>query len=252
MANIIDRTGEINYNTFGSKMIIKEYRKAIDIDVYFPEYDYVKEHVGYNHFIKGYIACPYEKTIFNIGYTGEGKYKVTINGKNTKHYNLWNAMLKRCYSSKFTQQHPTYKECEVCPEWHNFQAFAEWVDRNYYEIEGERMALDKDILCKGNKIYSPNTCMFVPQRINTLFIKCDNSRGDLPVGVFRVNKKYNARCNINGKRKHLGYYNTPEEAFEVYKNFKEKEIKKVAEEYKNVIPQKLYNAMVTYQVDIDD
>ena len=247
-----DRIGEISYNTFGNKMIIKEYRGNKDIDVYFPKYDYVKEHVGYNHFIKGYVACPYEKTIFNIGYIGVGKYKVTINRKSTKHYNLWNAMLKRCYSSKFIEKHPTYELCEVCPEWHNFQAFAEWVDRNYYEVDDEPMDIDKDILIKGNKIYSPDNCVFVPKKINLLFIKSNGNRGDLPVGVSRVNKKYRANCYTNGKRKHLGYYDTKEEAFEVYKNFKEKYIKEVAEEYKDKIPSKLYNAMMMYEVEIDD
>ncbi len=116
------------------------------------------------------------------------------------------------------------------------------------------MDIDKDILCKGNKIYSPDACVVVPQNINKLFTKCNNSRGDLPVGVsyHKLNEKYIARCHVKGKLKHLGYYDSPEEAFYVYKNFKEKYIKEVAEEYKNKIPQKLYDAMVTYKVEIDD
>lgn len=252
MTNIIDRTGEISYNNFGSKIVIKEYRNTDDIDVYFEEYDWIAKNKRYDMFKKGKVKCPYEKTIFNIGYIGEGEYNVSINKKVTKHYKTWNSMLQRCYDHKYIERRPTYIGCKVCPEWHNFQNFAGWFEKNFYQIEGQMMNLDKDILMKGNKIYSPNTCVFVPQTINSLFIKCNKCRGDLPIGVIHRNKKYEAQCGVNGKPKHLGYYNTPEEAFKVYKQYKEDYIKKVAEEYKNVIPSKLYEAMLKYEVEIND
>ena len=219
----------------------------------FPEYDYTKEHVQYNQFIKGTITCGYEPRVYGVGYLAEGKYKPSENGKKTKYYDVWNKMLYRCYSPKYIQKHPTYEHCEVCKEWLNFQVFSDWFQTNYYEIEGQIMNLDKDILCKGNKIYSPQTCIFVPQTINILFIKRDNDRGKFPVGVtYHRNKKYEAQCNMNGKRKYLGNYKSPEEAFYVYKNFKENYIKEVANQYKNVIPQKLYDAMIKYEIEIDD
>lgn len=217
-----------------------------------PEYDWTKEHVQYNTFINGEIKCPYEKRAFNIGYLGEGKYKTTKNGKKTKYYEVWYGMLQRAYDPKYIQKHPTYKGCRVHESWHNFQTFSEWFEKNYYEIKGQRMAIDKDILYKGNKIYSKETCIFVPHLINTLFIKCDTSRGDLPVGVARINKKYMAECNVDKKMKYLGCYDTPEQAFQAYKNFKEKYIKDVAEEYKDQMPTKLYNAMIQYKIEIDD
>lgn len=253
MRYIKDRTGEETTNKFGSKMVITNYRNYNDIDVYFPEYNWTKTNVNYGSFKNGIIVSPYEPRTCGVGYLGEGKYKASENGKSTLYYRMWQDMLKRCYNPKYMETRPTYEKCEVCPEWYNFQVFAEWVDKNYYEIEGEQICLDKDILCKGNKIYSPDTCIFVPNRINCLFIKCDGSRGDLPIGVaYHRNKKYRVHCSVSGKLKYLGCYDTPEEAFQVYKKVKEKDIKKVAEEYKNVIPQKLYEAMLRYEVDIDD
>lgn len=254
MTKIIDRTGEVSYNNFGSKIIIKEYRGSHDIDVYFPEYDYIKKHTTYRCFIEGYIKSPYEPRVFRKGYLGEGEYNTVINGKLTKSYHLWFEMLKRAYSSKYIQRYPTYRGCTVHDSWLNFQVFAEWVDKNYYKIEGEQICLDKDILYKGNKIYSSETCVFVPQSINKLFTKSDKCRGDLPIGVsyYKSNKKYVTHCNMDGKKKHLGYYDSPEQAFEVYKQYKEKEIKKVAEEYKDKIPTKLYKAMINYKIEIDD
>lgn len=252
--NRIDRIGEEKTNSFGSLMRIINYRNNKDIDVYFPEYGWIKEHTMYKCFIKGEIKSPYECRTFEKGYLGEGEYNTVTNRKPTKYYHLWYEMLRRAYDPKYIQKHPTYEGCEVCQEWLNFQVFAEWVNKNYYEIEGEQICLDKDILIKGNKIYSPDTCVFVPQTINKLFTKSDKARGDLPIGVCydKLNKKYKAYCNVNGKHKSLGYYDTKEEAFQVYKNSKEDYIKKVAEEYKEKIPTKLYNAMVSYQVEIND
>ena len=117
------------------------------------------------------------------------------------------------------------------------------------------MHLDKDRLIKGNKIYSPKTCIFVPQTINSLFIKNNSVRGELPIGVSRnkKTKKYASNITIESTCSvFLGYFDTPEEAFYSYKEAKEKEIKRVADEYKDKIPQKLYEAMYNYEVDIND
>ena len=136
MAKKIDRTGEINYNKFGSKMIIIEYRKALDIDVYFPEYDWIFKHAEYKNFKKGNIKCPYEPSVYGVGYLGEGKYKAKENGKFKEEYNIWHNMLRRCYDPKCHKEHPTYKGCAVEEFLLNFQHMGEWINENYYEIPG--------------------------------------------------------------------------------------------------------------------
>lgn len=248
----MNRIGEINYNKFGNKMEIIEYRSFKDIDIYFEEYNYVAKNKQYGHFKEGAIACPYDTTVYNVGFVGEGKYNLSENGKNTKCYKTWLQMIRRCYDSKSIEKRPTYKECQVCKKWHNYQNFAEWYYDNYYEIEGEQICLDKDILCKGNKVYSPETCVFVPKRINSLFIKSDSKRGDLPIGVHRYKNTYIAQMNIEGKMTHLGYFDTPHEAFLMYKLNKELALHIIANKYKDEIPNKLYNAMMTYEVNEND
>ena len=118
------------------------------------------------------------------------------------------------------------------------------------------MNLDKDILIKGNKVYSPDTCVFVPQNINKLFIKRDSSRGEFPIGVhyYKRNKKFGVVCSFGNSSSsaYLGLYDTPEEAFQVYKTFKENQIKQIANEYIDIIPTKLYQAMIEYEVEYDD
>ena len=254
----INRTGEENINTFGSKMVIKEYRGALDIDVYFPEYNWTFEHTEYKSFKKGEIKCPYEPRTFGVGYLGEGKYKMFENGKKTDECDIWKGMLMRCYDPKYQEKHPSYKGCEVENYLLNFQNMGEWIEKNYYKVPGEVMCLDKDILCKGNKIYSRETCIFVPKRINSLFAKRDNDRGKNPIGVGPTSSgKYRAYCcDENGKYKHLGSYSSEEEAFQVYKNYKENLIKRTIDSYEGKIPEPFYSklktAMYNYKVEIDD
>lgn len=253
-----DRTGEKRLNNFGSEMVIVDYRGCMDVDVYFPEYDWVYKSVTYQKFKDGGVKCPYERSVYGVGYFGNGEYKAWENGKNTRIYNTWYDMLKRCYDKEYHKKQPTYKNCTVCDEWLNFQNFARWYEENYYEIEGEVMCLDKDILFKGNKIYSPETCVIVPQAINKLFTKRQNDRGDSAIGTSPVDGKYMVRCHMinpktgKSKRKYLGLFDTQEKAFKIYKYYKEKNIKMVADYFREQIPDKLYDALYNYEVEIDD
>lgn len=251
----LERLGETRINNMGSKMWIIEYDNCDNITVEFKDGYTVK--TRYQYFTKGSVSNPYDKTVFGIGYLGEGKYKTSIKGKVSKQYVVFHSMLERCYSLKYQHRQPTYKECKVCNQWLNFQNFAKWYDENYYEITGQRMELDKDILVKGNKIYSPITCVLVPKNINILFVKDNIQRGKLPIGVSYcgyINKKnsYYAQCRNGKEIIRLGYFNNPNDAFKAYKQCKEKVIADMAEQYKKEIPEKLYNAMISYEVDKED
>ena len=115
-------------------------------------------------------------------------------------------------------------------------------------ISKEGFHLDKDILIKGNKIYSFKTCCFVPVEINSLLTKTNSKRGNLPIGVSKSGNKYKARLNSNL----LGTFDTSKEAFKVYKVAKEKHIKEVAEIWKSQITKQVYKALLKYKVEIID
>ncbi|UGO47839.1 HNH endonuclease [Bacillus phage vB_BanS_Skywalker] len=251
---MINRLGETNYNRYGSKMTIVEYNNASDIVVEFD--NGYKINTQYRAFIKGVVKNVYDKSVYGVGFIGEGHYTVMDkNGnKTSKQYNAWSSMLERCYHDELKKRHPSYIDCTSVEEWHNFQKFSKWYDENYYEIEGQKMHLDKDILNKKNKIYSPKTCVFVPQRINSLFTKREQSR-NIFIGVHynKGNSKYQAKCSdVDGKQRHIGYYDTPQKAFFAYKSYKEAVIKEVANNYIDRIPEKLYSALMKYEVEIDD
>ena len=185
----------------------------------------------------------------------DGKYVTTWE------YNKWMNMLQRCFDNKLKEKHPTYKDITCCERWLCFANFLEDFEilkQEYNWSADEKLNLDKDILNKNNKIYSLENCVLVPNWINLLFIKCDANRGECPIGVrhHKRDKKYEAQCRINGVKKHLGLYNTAEQAFNAYKIAKENEIKKIANDCvsKGYIAQesRLYNAMINYQIEIDD
>lgn len=250
------RIGEVSYTKYGTKAIIKDYINCKKVLIEFQDKNRYQYYVEYKQFKLNQIENPYDKTIFGVGYVGNGRYKPTTKGKITQQYSTWWNMLSRCYDNKRHIEIPTYTNCCVCEEWHNFQIFAKWYDENIYLCGNEKMHLDKDILVKGNTIYSPKYCIFVPQCINGLFTKTNKLRGKYPIGVSQSNESnsYVVYCcgNAIGKRKYLGSYNTKLEAFNVYKNYKENLIKQVANYYKDKIPQNLYDALYQYEVEITD
>lgn len=248
---ILDRTNEINYNNQGCLMKIIKYINNQNIDIEFDN-GYIVKNVRYGDFKRGLIKNRFHPIIYNKGYLGNSSSKENKIIK--KSYKYWYSMLQRCYDSKFQDKNTSYKDCEVCEEWLCFEIFEKWFNENYYEIKGEKMELDKDILFKGNKIYSPETCIFVPHLINILFVKSNKRRGKYVIGVYKnKNNKFTARCgNSKNKRISLGDYNTENEAFDAYKKYKEKIIKEIADKYKDKIPEKLYNAMYSWEVDIND
>ena len=248
----IGRLNETRINNNGEEMRIIRYGNRNDIDVQFEDGTIV-EHRQYCHFKTGRIKNPMTPNVYGVGFMGIGDYKSCDgNGKDTKCYDVWFSMHQRCYDSKFHAKEPSYENCTVCKEWNNYQNYAKWSDENYYEVGNEQMDLDKDILKKGNKVYSPDTCIYVPHSINVLFVKSNKIRGELPIGVCKVGNKFQAYLHKHNRKIHLGTYTTPEEAFLVYKEHKELYIKEVANEYKDKIPHELYDALMNYKVEIDD
>ena len=253
-----ERIGLININTEGTSMEIVRYTSSKDMVVKFLDSFGYEKKTCYKLFKNGNVKNPYDKTVLSVGYLGVGKYPTWDNkvNKNTRIYSTWKSMLERCYDPIHLNKQPAYKDVIVCNGWHNFQNFAEWYEENYYQVKNERMHLEKDILIKGNNIYSPETCIFSPESINYLFIKIKSKRGTYPIGVIlhEVSGEFRARCQnqFSKKYQHLGLYDTPELAFYAYKDYKENHIKEVADHYKELIPEELYDAMYRYKVEITD
>lgn len=229
-------------------MKVIRYGSYTDIDIEFiDDHHYIKAHQTYSNFKSGCVKNPYDRTVYGIGYIGVGKHKVAINKVVTPVYKAWAGMLERCYSENMRERNRTYFNItEVCAEWHDFQIFGDWYEENKYQID-ERLHVEKDILIPGNKIYSPDKCLLVPQIINTLFINKTNKRG-LPNGIVKYGNGFLAKYN----HVELGVFDTVEKAYEIYSREKKNNIIEVANQYKDKIPLKLYNALIEYEFRIEN
>ena len=193
-------------------------------------------------------------TVRGVGYLGSNlDLKSTHNGKMCKIYTQWYSMIARCYDEKYHIRFPTYIDCYVSDDFKDYSKWRDWFDNYQYKHDGWH--LDKDLLFKGNKIYSEPTCVFIPREINQVLTKREASRGEYLIGVYwdKTAKAFKAMVSKNkGKQEHLGYFNTEIEAFEAYKQAKENYIKELADKYKDMLDPRAYEALYNYTVDIDD
>ena len=239
-----ERLGEIRRNNFGTEMKIIRYGSWDDIDVQFLDDNYYVYHnTTYSNFKTGSIKNPYDKSVFGIGCVGDGKYLTRENGINTIHYNTWHDMLKRCYNEASKDKFPAYFGiCKVCNHWLNMQNSSEWFDEKKYEC-GERLHIDKDILYVGNKIYSKDTCILVPQRINMLFMNKPNRFG-LTSGISTM---ANGRYSVKYNGKLIGNADSLEEAVIIHEVEKQKAVVRITKEYKEILPVEVYDALMSWK-----
>lgn len=242
-----DAIGETNKNSKGTEMKIVGFRGNRDIDVRFLDEHGVVVRTTYQNFKRGSVRNPYDITVRGVGYLGEGPYKTRVDGKLTDAYDTWDSILDRCYSPRERDRYRTYYHiCTVCKEWFNYQAFARWYNDNWYPCEG-RLHIDKDILVKGNKVYSPEKCILIPQRFNMIFMSKERSvDADLPCGVHRTrtSNKYVVEFNRN----YLGTFDSAEEAAIAHETAKRNYIRSSIAEYELEyrLPDKVRNALLAW------
>lgn len=174
------------------------------------------------------------------------KYKGLLNS--VKLHHLWYNMYTRCYSSKYHSRSKSYIGCTMYQPWiDNKYLFFNHVQKIYYEVDGEQMDLDKDILVKGNTDYNPDTVIFTPHSINAFFANIKNKPK-----YSKKTEKWKVEHHYKGDKFYIGEYDTEEEALDMYIKTKEAMIKIIANEYKKKIPKKLYNAMMNYKIELSD
>ena len=164
------------------------------------------------------------KLVYGVGindadYVVKNFESIEVNGKRKQklvwecpYYRAWCNMLQRCYSTKFQERKPTYKGCSVSDEWLRFSNFKMWMERQDWECKH----LDKDLLLKGNKVYSAETCVFVTGEVNTFTLDRGASRGEWLIGVSlnRGASKFESQCSnpFTKKSEYLGLFDSEIEA----------------------------------------
>ena len=240
------KEGDKFINKQGAEFYVKRYTSAANIVVEFmsPVCYSVKTSMG--NIRKGHIHNKYLPTVAGVGILGD--FKVDVK---SKMYSTWVGMLKRVYTPRTELEVINYGDCSVQKEWLNIENFSEWFNVQNLENNWE---LDKDLLIKGNRVYSESTCIFLPQEINSFLTSRHNHRGAYPIGVTyhsRLNK-WQAGCNFDGKSNYLGVFSDPKSAFNCYKNYKESCAKMLAVKWEGIIDKSGVEALRTYTVNIVD
>ena len=250
--NYKDCVGRVFKSKSSGDFKILKYNDAYNVEIQFLKTGFEMT-VELGSIRNGYVKDPYVPSVYGVGVSGT-KYPSHEGDRNTKEYMLWADMLRRCYSDKYQKKYPTYEGCEVSDNFKSYEYFYEWC-QNQIGFGNEGWHLDKDLLIKGNKVYSEDSCIFIPAEVNSLLIKRTALRGNHLIGVSwsKKSRAFKAQVNKNkGKREHLGYFNTEIEAFNAYKQAKESFVKEQAEKYKSQIDPRAYNALMNYQVEITD
>lgn len=182
---------------------------------------------------------------YNSAYRGEGFtscIKVDGKWKDSPARIKWDSLFKRVYDENFHIKQPTYKDCVVCEEWFDFQIFAKWFEET---CPNHSFELDKDVLLSGNKLYSPDTVLWLPQEINSFFQQGMKNK-ILPCGVHKHGNKYRAECSSGKSRYRSISVSTITEAKELYEAYRSKRILELAEQYRTQISMQAFESLIAH------
>lgn len=202
----------------------------------------------------GTVFDRYFPTVCGVGYLGEYS-TLDKDGNTTKEYTAWRCMLERCYGTKELE---AYKYCIVSEEFHNASCFKDWYNKQV-GAHREDFHIDKDILSSDCKIYVEDTCVLVPQEVNSFFVKHNNNKkvkSNLPTGVMynpkHTSRPFTAMYSGHGGEKHMSYHDNEWSAFLAYKQAKESRAKELAEKWRGQIDNRVYEKLINYKVLLTD
>ena len=209
-----------------------------------------EQYVTLQRLRSGGITDKFSKTYNGIGAIGNTTTKK--DGKFKNSFLKWRCMLKRCGDKTYLKDKPTYQQCCVSETFSVYENFEKWFDKQVGN-ECVDFELDKDLLDKGNKIYSEDLCVLLPKDINMALIKKESTRGQYLIGVSKTKSgKFNSDCRVGEGIKIRGLFDTEIDAFSYYKINKENYIKELAEKWKSKIDERAYQALINYTVEITD
>ncbi len=239
------KVGDIFVAKSGSEYTVVEYNGAHDIIIEFNDQFKHRMKTRSSAIRHGMIKNPYYRSVRGVGYFGVGDFKSHKSGRQTKEYKVWQSMIDRCYSG--LEKFAAYADCTVHEDWHNFQNFAEWYTSHEY-CGKPKYHLDKDILVKGNRVYSTETCLLVPAEINQMFehINPTNQGETLGISFNEYSRKYLAHICMGNDTKFLGSFKTKEMAQAAYVEFKKLYFRNMAIVHRDGISDDVFRLLANW------
>lgn len=256
--------GEVYRNKEGFQYEIVAYKNALEVTIKWLDCGTLQvcsAHDAHRGTLK-YLNRP---SVFGIGYLGYGRFvpgerrmeawQERINPVLHRH---WRHVLERTIAGRDIKR---YEDCQVVEEWYNFQNFCEWAikqkNSTRKEENGRLWHLDKDMVSRGNRLYCPELCVFLPNEVNAFYTKKEIGNTGYPgvnyikPGSKNAKEGYIARCCIGEERKYLGYYYSPEQAFEKYRQCKEAAARELANKWEGEIDPRVIEYLATFKLDFN-
>lgn len=237
-----DMLGKKNTNQDGIEMEIINFKNSLSCDVLFYDgLNTVRKNVTYDNFINGKVTCPSKKN--KLGGIISDRSRTN---KEKRIKSIWYFLLTRTTQDEFKNKHPAYKDCTICEEWKDLCLFEKWYLENEYRLKKDKLEIDKDFLICGNKHYSPETCVLLPQKINRTLSGMNRKRKYMQ-GVSKSGNKYKTSILKNKEKIFLGTFDSEYDAFLAYKKEKENIIHELAIEYKEELPSNIFEMLIRWE-----
>lgn len=246
------KVGDVGSNNKGLQYEVVKYVTRFEVYVRFAKTNNIQKTTTMS-IKEGYVRDCMSPSVAGVGFLGRSVSNKLSRLERTL-YSLWRGMIYRCYDERSLSRakNESYNYCKVHKDWHNFSNFYKWASLHYKE----GLELDKDLLIKGNKVYSEDTCVFLTPRLNKIMLNNSKGRGTTPLGSsFEADtQSYRVRYSAEGKDKHVGRFDCPIEAFNAYKEVKEKHIQAMATEDYNLglISEVVYKALLKFKINEND
>lgn len=235
------KEGDIFTTTYGGTVVVVKYISSLNVIVRHEDENWHLMRTSAQQLRQGCVKNPYAPKLSGVGYVGVGKHQPYPNGVKSKAYAVWCHMLARCYDEKEQMKAPHYIGCSVDRRWHNYQEFAEWYYSNKYYSDS--YFLDKDLIKKGNKVYSPELCALVPRELNNLFAGTDRSKDWVGVYYRSDIGRYSVEVGDEGVCKKLGFFDCRDEARKAYLDEKALIVGKAAKKWSGKVDPRVIESL---------
>lgn len=244
------KVGGVRKSIYGENYRLVKPVNETEFTIEFMDDHQYRYNVSKERLLMNTVVNPYSRSVYNRGFRGVGPHRSVLpSGKQNPLYTKWAAMLKRCYSDVCRRDYVAYTDVEVCNAWLNFQVFADWCITDGKYVIGHD--LDKDLLSGSSKVYSPDTCCFIPSEINAaLIVPFKPISKHEPRGITKApSGRYKVTTVNNGISTHRGTYDNLDDAVVIYKKYTKEKISDLAKKYRKQLTDKVYNRLLSYPND---
>ena len=244
------KVGDLRRNNYGCLYTVIRIRDSYNATIRYLDKFSHEQTLALRSARLGITRNPYAPTLAGVGYIGSGKYMSSVSrGTYTREYMLWAGLIRKYYDRKKVDITQSKYNKNVCPEWHNFQTFADWVvSLGYYD--DQLFSLNTTLLADESNVIGPDTTCFIPDVLVGHLVRTKPRRvSTLPMGIILPTRcaRYLVQIKCYGKSQPIAKCVDIFEAISIHKHAKEEHVKEVANLYRHELEPRVYDALMSWK-----